>query len=267
MSLKKIFFISLSVIMVFGVLFTACSDEASSSSMEEDNTALHTNSPIPTTQPDTTDMPSDLDEDAMVIVYNDWTYYLDENDYTVEAYSEDPPLHRKNADSSVDEDLGIRGFNFDIIGDYIYVDSNDVVLDENAVQTWSTTKMSLDGYNKKKLEFGSMSARLIPEGEDKFYFTTLGDCAVYISDFSCENVDAIILQLPDKSELDEKLGADILLQLDISGISDGHIDFGVTVSADDGAILYSGLYKSTVDGSVTEKIEGTYYEYSAQENE
>ena len=266
MSSKKISFVILSVLIVFSALFGGCSNKTSSSSVEGDDAALHLNTPVPTTPPDTTDTISDLDEDAMAVAYNDWTYYLDVDDNGVEAYSEDPPLHRRNADDSVDENLGIRGFNFDIISDFIYVDSNDVVLDESAIQTWSTTRMSLDGSETKKLEYGSMSARLIPEGEDKFYFTTLGDCAVYISDFSCENVDTLTLKLPDQSELDEKLGSDLLMQLDISSISDGDIHFDLTISADDGTILYSGSYKSTVDGSATENIEGTYYEYISQED-
>ena len=266
MSSKKISFVILSVLIVFSVLFGGCSNKTSSSSVEGDDAALQSNTPVPTTPPVATDTISDLNEDTMAITHNDWTYYLDVDNYIVEAYSEDPPLHRRNADGSIDEDLEIRGFNFDIISDYIYVDSNDVVLDESAIQTWSTTRMSLDGSETKKLEYGSMSARLIPEGEDKFYFTTLGDCAVYICDFSCENVDTLILKLPDQSELDEKLGSDLLIQLDISGISDGYIHFDLTISADDGTILYSGSYKSTINGSTTEKIEGTYYEYISQEN-
>ena len=266
MSLKKISFILLSILIVFTALSAGCSDQASSSSAEEDTTSP-SDTTVPTTQPDTAAQDSDLDDDTITVAYDDWTYYLDTDDYIVEAYSEDPLLRRKNDDGSVDENLGIRGFNFDIIGDYIYVDSNDVVLDESAVHTWSTTRMSLDGSETKELEYGSMSTRFIPEGKDKFYFTTLGDCAIYISDFSCENVDTLILDLPDQSELDETLGSDYLMQLDISDISDGYISFDLTISADDGTILYNGSYKSTTNGSTTEKIEGTYYEYTSQENE
>lgn len=197
-------------------------------------------------------------------LYNGWIYYLDINDAVVVSYSEDPPLHMKKEDGSGDVRLDIRGFNYDVIGNFIYVDSNDPDVDENGAQTWSTTRMNLDGSGKTRLEYGNMSERFIPEGSDKFYFTTTGDCAVYISDFTCESVQTLVLTLPDKSDIERKLGKDKIIQLNITGVAEGNITFNVSVSASDGTVLYSGGYKTTMDGASTAKTdEGEYYKYSA----
>lgn len=226
--------------------------------------------PVPTTQPESAPTAGnaspeeELGEDANAITQGDWVYYLDVNDPVVVNYSEDPPLHMRKTDGSGDVQLGIRGFRFDIIGDYIYLDSNDPDLDANGTQVWNTTRMKLDGSEKRVLEYGSMSLRLRPEGEQKFYFTTMGDSAVYISDFACENVETLVLNLPDKSEIDGKLGTDKLLQVDISEVKNGSINFEVTFSNSDGIELYSGSYKTTTDGKTVEKVKGTYYSYSSQ---
>ena len=228
-------------------------------------TPIATTAPIDTPEPDE---PVEEEEEAyMATLHDGWIYYLDTNDPVVVEYSEDPPLHRMLEDESGDESFDIRGFSFDIIGDYIYLDSNDLDLDETGIQTWGTTRMNLDGTGKKKLEYGSMSARMVVESEQKFYFTTLGDLAVYVSDYSCEKVLTLSIKLPDKEEIDEKLGTDNVLQLTITGIANKLIDFDVTVSAENGTILYSGTYKTTIVGTSTEKLSGTYYEYGAQENE
>ena len=127
--------------------------------------------------------------------------------------------------------------------------------------------MNLDGANKKRLEYGNMSARLVQENEQKFYFTTMGDLAVYVADYSCENVVTLNIDLPDKGELDEKLGTDNVLQMTIGSIANSIIEFDVSISAENGTILYGGSYKTSTSGTSTEKISGTYYEYGSQENE
>lgn len=260
-------------VMIWAAALAGCADPASSTvSGSTTPESAPTSTPVPTTPPEAIPEPASpeesMDEDMRPFLYNGWIYYLDVSDPVVISYSEDPPLHMKKEDGSGDVQLGIRGFNYEIIGDFIYVDSNDPDIDENGTQTWSTTRMNIDGAGKVRLEYGSMSKRLIPEGERKFYFTTLGDCAVYISDFACENVTTLMIALPDKSEIERKLGAGKVMQLDIAGVADGHINFEVSVSAADGTLLYSGGYKTTMDGATTEKTDkGEYYKYSANENE
>ena len=271
--MKKILMIML-VIMFSAVFLGGCNGTSSSTTpLSSSSLVIPSSSLIPITSPDMS--PADVsaspdegqDDEAKAITYNGWIYYLDVNDPVVVDYNEDPPMHMKKIDGSSDQQLGIRGFEFDIIGNYIYVDSNDPDLDENGTQTWSTTRMNLDGSDKKKLEYGSMSARLIPQGEQEFYFTTMGDGAIYISDFSCENVTTLIIDLPDKSELDKKLGTDKVLQLGINEITNGSINFDVTFSTEDGIELFSGSYKITADGKTIEKSKGTYFSYGSQENE
>ena len=191
-----------------------------------------------------------------------WTYYLDETDAATVNYGEDPLLHRKSEDGS-DEKLGLRGFAFAVIGEYLYLDSNYADLDENGNQTWYTTRMKLDGSDQRRMEYGSMSVRLIPEGEQKFYFTTMGECAIYAADFSCENVTPIIIALPDQSDLDNKLGANKELQLDINEIVDGWISFDVVFVTPEGIQMYKGTYKIKEDGTGVEKVKGTYYDYQS----
>ena len=271
-SIKKSIIIVLMVIAAVAVFAAGCSKSESASEDLGTSPGVSvstSNTPIATTEPTETDEPDQVEEeeDYMSVTHEGWIYYLNVNDPVVVEYSEDPPLHRKMEDESSDVSLDIRGFNYDIIGDYIYVDSNDVDLEETGIQTWSTTRMNLDGTNKKRLEYGNMSARLMQENEQKFYFTTLGDLAVYVSDYPCENVVTLNINLPDKSELDEKLGTDNVLQLTISSIANSLIEFDVTISAENGTILYGGSYKTSTAGTSTEKISGTYYEYGSQENE
>lgn len=196
--------------------------------------------------------------------YKEWLYYLDEKDPVVTDYNEDPPLHMKKADNSGDVNLGIRGFSFDIIGDYIYIDLRNPDLGASGERTWITARMNPDGSGKTELEYGCMSARLIPDGEQKFYFTSMGDSAIYISDFSCENVSALIVKLSDESEIDNKLGSEKTLQLDIKGVSNGLIDFEATFSNLEGLELYNGLYNITADGQTIKKVKGSYINRSKE---
>jgi hypothetical protein len=257
------------ILMLALVLSTAllggCSSPASSISSAS---AAPSSTPVPTTQPDETPAggtaDGELGEDSNAITHGEWVYYLDVNDPVVVDFNEDPPVAMQKADGSGSEQLGIRGFQFDVIGDYLYVDSNDPDLDANGAQTWYTTRVTLDGSEKKVLEYASMSARLSPEGEQKFYFTTKGDSAIYISDFSCENVETLMVNLPDKSELDGKLDAEKVLQLDINSVENGTIDFDATFSSSDGLALYDGNYKMSADGKTVEKVKGTYFSYSSQ---
>ncbi len=228
--------------------------------------------PVPTTTPEPAPSPTlpseSMDEDMQPLDHNGWIYYLDINDPVVVSYSEDPPLHMTKADGSEDVQLGIRGFHYDIIGSFLYVDSNDPDVNKNGTQMWSTTRMDLDGSNKVRLEYASMSQRLIPEGSDKFYFTTLGDCAVYVSDFACDNVQTLIITLPDKGEIERKLGKDKVMQLNLTGVADGYITFDFSVSAADGTLLYRGGYKTTMEGVITEKTDkGEYFKYSADDGD
>jgi hypothetical protein len=275
--MKKLLIIML-VLMLWAALLGGCaspsfySSTASAPSASSSSIAsAPSSSSIPTTLPDTpveaSASPGDQDDESKFITYNGWTYYLDENDAVVADYGEDPPLHMKKTDNSSDLNLGIRGFDFDITGNYIYVDSNDPDLVANGPRTWSTTRLNLDGSGKKELEYGSMSVRLVPEGEQYFYFTTMGDSAIYISDFSCENVTTLAVNLPDKSQIDGNLSNDKALQLDINDVTNGWIDFDATFSSREGVELYSGSYKITADGKTIEKIKGTYFNYDSQENE
>ncbi len=195
------------------------------------------------------------------------TYYLDGEDAAAANYGEDAPLHMKKADGTDDKDLGVRGFNFDIIGEYIYIDSHDPDLTGRGDRTWSTTRLNKDGSAKVRLEYGSMSDRLVPEGGKAFYFTTMGDSAIYIADFACETVDTLNVSLPDKGELDKKLGANKILHVGIGEVKDGWITFDATFSNRDGIALYNGTYKITGDGTSISKVKGDYITSGAMENE
>jgi hypothetical protein len=238
-----------------------CAKPADSAAVS--GTPLVSVAPIATTPPDVTAAPADEDEDA--VVADGWTYYLDEEEDAVVNYGEDPRLHRKN--DTGDEDLGIRGFAFGIIGNYLYLDSNYPDLDENGNQAWYTTRMALDGSGKRRLEYSSMSARLMAGDGQQFYFTTAGECAVFVADLSCENVTALIVTLPDMDELNKKLDANRDLQLDIDAIEDGAFTLGVTFLTPDGIQMYKGTYSMTLDGSKIEKKSGTYYDYESLESE
>lgn len=240
-------------------------------SVSDTSSSEPSSTPIPTTPPDvkpTADLATaELDEDAMAVTHGEWVYYLNINDPAVLDFNEDPPLRMKKTDDTDDQDLGIRGFQYDIIGDYIYVDSNDDDLDQSGAQTWSTIRMGLDGSDKVTLEYASMSARFIPEGEQSFYFTTMGDSAIYVSDFACENVKTLTVTLPDKAQLDSKIGTKNVLQLTINKIENGTINFDATFSTSEGLAKYNGNYTITEDGQTIEKVKGTYYSYGSQENE
>lgn len=262
--MRKHLYLMLALLLI-ACLLVACADKPASAP-ETTPTPAATAQPIATTPPENPEQASQSgDESLSEIVVGDWTYYLDENNAVVTDYGEDPPLHRKKTDGS-DEDLGIRGFGFDIIGDYIYLDSSYPYMDESGNFAWYTTRMALDGSGQRRLEYGSMSARLIPEGEQKFYFTTARESAVFVSDFSCENVTPLIVTLPDESELGSKLGASRELQLDISDITGGWVSFNVTFFTAAGIQMYKGSYKMAADGTSIEKISGTYYDYESLES-
>ncbi len=276
---KALYMKKLSIIILTAVIclwaLTGCAGPASS---EVTGTPLPTPiptpvpTPVPTTAPEPTPQPTlvteSMDDDMQPLLYNGWIYYLDINDPVVTSYNEDPPLRMKKEDGSGEAQLGIRGFHYDIIGDYVYVDSNDPDADENGTQTWSTARLNPDGSGKVRLEYRSMSLRFIPEGSDRFYFTTLGDCAVYVSDLACENVRTLLITLPDKGEIERKLGSGKVMQLNLTGLADGGITFDVSVSAADGTLLYKGGYKTTMDGVTTEKTDkGEFYKYSADKGD
>lgn len=256
--------LSLSAMLLSGCNAAAVSASASAS-------AAPSAEPIATTPPDAAPTPepasAELDEDAMPVTLNGLVYYLNIKDPAVTDFNEDPPLCVMKEDGSENQDLGIRGFQFSIIGDYIYVDSNAADLDSNGTQTWGTTRLNLDGSGKVKLEFASMSVRAVPEGEQSFYFTTMGDSAIYASDFACENVKVLTVTLPDKSELDGRIGTNNVLQLTINKIENATINFDATFSTADGLAKYNGNYNMSEDGQKIDKVKGTYYSYGSQENE
>ena len=268
LDMKKSLYIWI-LIALTAAMLAGCAKPAASQSAGVSATPDISATPVPTTAPDVTKAPASAgsDEDLNQITLDGWIYYLDENDPVVTSYGEDAPLHRKSEDGGSDEDFGLRGFEFDIIGSYIYLDSNYPDLDENGNQAWYTTRMNLDGSNPRRLEYGSMSARLSPEGEQKFYFTTMGDRAVYASDFSCENVTAFVITLPDESDLSRKLPSSRELQMDINEIADGWVSFDVVFLTPEGIQMYKGTYKVKEDGTGTEKISGTYYDYQSLESE
>lgn len=253
-------------LLLAAVMLTACADKPVSAP-EATPEPTPTPEPIATTPPDTTAAPGQPgDENVSEVTMGDWTYYLDESNAIVTDYGEDPPLCRKKADGTA-ADLGARGFGFDIIGDYIYLDSNYPYLDESGNQTWHTTRMALDGSGQRRLEYGSMSERLIPEGSDKFYFTTAREAAIFVSDFACENVTALPVTLPDQKDLDKKLGSSRELQLDISEITGGRISFSVIYVTPQGIQMYKGSYSMALDGTDIKKKDGTYYDYESLESE
>ena len=254
------------LMLLLTVSLAACGDKPVSA---PEATPAPTPTPVPvaTTPPDETTAPDQsTDENSSEVLSGDWTYYLDEGNVIVADYGEDPPLHRKKADGT-DEDLEARGFGFDIIGDYIYLDTNYPYLDENGNQTWHTTRMAMDGSGQRRLEYGSRSARLIPEGGDKFYFTIAREAVIFASDFACENVTALTVTLPDQSELDKELSSNREMQLDISDIADGRINFSVVYVTPEGIQMYKGSYSMAMDGSDIKKKDGTYYDYESLESE
>ena len=263
--MKKYLIIGLAVLLIAAIVGGCGDAKPTSASASTTPSPAATVEPVATTAPDVTATPAN-DEGQNTVSADGWTYYLNEEDAVAVNYGEDPPLLRKNSTGS-DEDLDIRGFGFDIIGDYIYVDSNYPDLDENGNQIWYTTRMSLDGSEKRRLEYSSMSARVIPEGEQKFYFTTARESAVFVSDFSGENVTPLIVALPDMSELDQKLSSSKEMQMDINEIKDGSIGFDVTFLTAEGIQMYKGTYKMAEDGSGIEKVSGTYYDYKSLESD
>ena len=263
--MKNRLYILLIITVLVAGLLAGCANPASS---QPSASSSASGTPIPTTPPDTESVSAPLAEaDENQVTVDGWTYYLNETDAATVDYGEDPPLHRKSEDGASDEKLGLRGFAFDVIGEYLYLDSNYADLNENGTQTWYTTRMKLDGSDPRKLEYGSMSVRLIPAGEQKFYFTTIGDCAVYASDFACEDVTPIIFVLPDQSDLDNKLDADREMQLDINEVVNGWISFDVIFITKEGIQMYKGTYKIKEDGTGVEKVRGTYYDYESLESE
>ncbi len=254
----------LPALLLSAFALAACADKPVSAPEATPAPAV-TAAPVSTTPPERTEAGQPGDENSNEIVAGGWTYYLDENNAVVTDYGEDPPLHRKNA-AGLNEYLEIRGFAFDIIGEYIYLDSSYPYPDESGNHAWYTTRMALDGSDKRRLEYGSMSARLVPEGEQRFYFTTARECAVFAADFTFENVTPLIVTLPDESEIAGKLDADRELQLDISDIAGGQISLSVTFLTPAGIQMYKGSYKMATDGTGIEKLNGTYYDYESLES-
>lgn len=265
--MKKPLIILFTILCTIALLGGCASPALSTASAPSSSSSQNPSNPTPTDTAPASASPKEDQGGSNNITHEGWTYYLDENDGAVVNYGEDAPLHMKKSDGTGDQDLHIRGFNLDIIGDYIYIDSHDPDLGAKGEKTWSTTRLNLDGTGRKELEYGSMSVRYIPEGKQEFYFTTTGDSAIYVSDFSCENVTVLMVDLPDKSELDNKLGADKVLQLDINGVEDGWIDFDATFATKDGTALYNGTYKITGDGTSIKKVKGEYITSGALENE
>jgi hypothetical protein len=265
--MKKLLIIAITL-MLLTALFAGCGSSPASSSASPSPSSSEINTPPPdTATPEVSPTPTTDDSGSdKAKTYKEWSYYLDGKDSAVVDFNEDPPLHMKKTDGGDDQALGVRGFNFDIIGDYIYIDSISPDTDDNGVRTWSTTRMKPDGSDKKKLEYGGMSARHVKEDEQKFYFTTMGDSAIYVSDYSCDNVSTLIVNLPDVKELDKKLGNDKSLHLDINDVKDGWVDFTATFSTEDGIELYNGTYRITEDGKEIKKTKGTYIDNS-QESE
>ncbi|MGI5918345.1 MAG: hypothetical protein ACOX8N_01610 [Christensenellales bacterium] len=248
--------------LALALVLAGCAKPADSPSVAGTPQPVVTPMPIPTTAPDVAATPAD--EEEGIVLADGWTYYLDEDEIAVTDYGEDPRLCRKN-ESSV-EDLGIRSFAFDIIGDYIYADSRYPDLDDKGNQAWYTTRMSLDGSGKRRLEYASMSARLMAEDGQHFYFTTAGESAVFVADLACENVTPLVVNLPDADELNKELDADRELQLDIESIESGRFKLSVTFVTPDGIQMYKGTYAMSLDGSAIEKKSGTYYDYKSLES-
>jgi hypothetical protein len=127
--------------------------------------------------------------------------------------------------------------------------------------------MGLDGTDQRRLEYGCMSTRFIPEGAQQFYFTIAGDSTVYVSDFAAENVKALPIALPDTDELNRKLASGREMQLDIDGVADGEVTIIVIFATSEGIQMYKGTYLVAEDGSGTEKVSGTYYDYQSMQSE
>jgi hypothetical protein len=274
--MKKLLIIIM-ILILFGTIGSGCAAQASSSdvvsalpssSASASLTPSVSLTPIPTTPPDVTPEAVSAgdaeDEDTKSVTLNGNVYYLDIKDPVAADYNEDPPLHVKKTDGSGDNGLGIRGFQFNIIGNYIYIDSNDPDLSAAGTQTWSTFRVKLDGSEKRELEYGCMS-RFIPQGEQKFYFTTLGDSALYVSDLSCENVTVLTVDLPNKNTLG-KLDTNKILQIDITGVASGVINFDAVYLSTNGTMLYSGSYTINVDGTNIALVKNTdkVYNYVPQ---
>ncbi len=250
---------------LIAALAGGCSKEVSTGAASPTPLPSPSGAPIPTTAPDVADVSaSAASPDEGAVTVNGWTYYLNEEDAATVNYGEDAPLHRKSEDG-IDENLGLRGFGFDIIGDYIYLDSSYADLDENGNRRWYTTRISLDGSKSRRLEYGSMSARVVTA--QKFYFTVAGDSAIYASDLKCENVAALLIALPDQSDLDRKLDSNREMQLDIDTVEGETIAFGVTFITPEGIQMYKGNYKMSESGTGIERVSGTYYDYKSMQSD
>lgn len=249
------------------VLMAGCSAPASAKATPAPtDTASEAISATPTDDTDAQDP-----EDEMQVA-GDWQYYLQSNDPVTADTGEPPPLHRQKLDGSNDTDLGIRGDDFEIFGNYIYLDVIEQSDDETQPTFISTTRLNLDGSNAKKLEYSDME-RFVPEGGQTMYFTTGGDSVIYVSDLACEEVKTIPITLPDQKELQSKLGTDYITQIDIiemekdaTGTKDNAIQYNVTLKkSDQSADLYYGIYTTTLDGKTTTKGEGNYVDLGEQD--
>jgi hypothetical protein len=259
--MKKLMTIVLAVLTA-AVLLAGCSTPASSAATPTplaSDTATVSAAPGDSAAPADTAIEDDSDGDiGKKITIGDTSYYLDLNDPSVTDNNEDPPLHMVKTDGSNDKNLNIQGFDFDIYGNYIYLDQTDPNLNEDGNTTWSTVRLNLDGTGMKKLEYGNMASRYLPDGSQTFYFTTEGDSAIYTSDLACENVQAHTITFPDKKDLDTKLGTEYVTSITGITIENNQLKYDVTLQTVAGMDLYYGTYRTSLDFATTTKDVGNY---------
>jgi hypothetical protein len=246
-------------------LLTGCGKAALTGSPQPSATApaANTASAAAPAAPSPTIVADGAEENNMTVA-GDWVYYLDINSKTMVNGYEEYFIHKQKQDGSEDTNLKIAGFKFDIIGDYIYVDvdSND----DGSFDHWKTARYNLDGTGKKDFDYTDMF-RLY--AGSKLYFTCFNDCTVYMADNAAESIVPLKVTIPDDATIKDQL-KDVSTQvslLSITKVEDGWINFVYEVADKepdkDAALVYTGNYRISPDGSKVEKVDaGTYPDIS-----
>lgn len=197
----------------------------------------------------------------------DWIYYLGDielpldpdEEMTQESLYE---IHRKKPDGKSVQNLHIPAFDFDIIGQYIYADTNLVWGD---FPYWDTYRYNLDGSKKTEIKYYNMERYY--DGTN-IYFSDRSD-NVFVADEACNKVSEIKIYLPDEAQVKKDLIAKLnIFDSDFEFKSvrivtkvQNHLffEFGLT-STSPFPYYYHGYYKINLEDKKIEKVtRGNYY--------
>ncbi|MHB1485563.1 MAG: hypothetical protein ACYCYI_13015 [Saccharofermentanales bacterium] len=186
------------------------------------------------------------------IMIGEWLYYLDLN-HPIES-GEEPlyDIHRIKPDGKDDFNLKISCFRFDIVGNYIYLDT-DVTYGD--FMHWLTYRYNIDGTGKKELEYGDMMR--YTDGR-QIYFAEMWDNTIYVADAACNVLEKIKVILPDEQTLRKTLGGRYdLVWISITDREGDWLTFDYTIG-DPGGRYYDGYYRLNLKSKKIEKFSGEY---------